>query len=51
MSLGTVDDAEFQAWANRVKGKVQADVIKKEIGDSRSGTWHYKDIYKQIFGR
>lgn len=34
MSLGEVDDAEFQAWANRVKGKIQSDSIKKELGDS-----------------
>ena len=24
MSLGTVDDAEFQAWASRVKGKIKS---------------------------
>lgn len=34
MSLGTIDDAQFQAWANRVKGKINADVAKKEIGES-----------------
>lgn len=34
MSLGTVDDAEFQTWANRVKGKIDSDFIKDEIGKS-----------------
>lgn len=34
MSLGTVDDAEFQAWANRVKGRIDGAQLKKEIGQS-----------------
>lgn len=34
MSLGTVDDAEFQAWASRVKGRIDSDQLKKEIGQS-----------------
>lgn len=34
MSLGTVDDAEFQAWANRVKGRIDNGQFKKEIGQS-----------------
>lgn len=34
MSLGTVDDAEFQAWANRVKGRIDGGQLKKEIGQS-----------------
>ena len=34
MSLGTVDDAEFQAWASRVKGRIDNDQLKKEIGQS-----------------
>ena len=34
MVLGKVDDAQFQAWANRVRGKIDRDVIKKEIGKS-----------------
>ena len=34
MSLGTVDDAEFQAWANRVKGRIAGGQLKKEIGQS-----------------
>lgn len=34
MSLGTVDDAEFQAWASRVKGRIDGGQLKKEIGQS-----------------
>ena len=34
MSLGTVDDAEFQAWASRVKGRIDSGQLKKEIGQS-----------------
>ena len=34
MSLGTVDDAEFQAWASRVKGRIDNGQLKKEIGQS-----------------
>lgn len=34
MSLGTVDDAEFQAWASRVKGKINSGQLKEEIGQS-----------------
>lgn len=34
MSLGTVDDAEFQAWASRVKGKINSGQFKEEIGQS-----------------
>ena len=34
MSLGTVDDAEFQAWANRVRGKIDSNFVKKEISKS-----------------
>lgn len=36
MSLGNVDDAEFQAWANRVRGKVDSDFAKKELEKSAS---------------
>lgn len=31
MSLGEVDDAEFQAWANRVKAKISANEVKNEL--------------------
>ena len=34
MSLGTVDDAEFQAWASRVKGRIDGGQLKEEIGQS-----------------
>ena len=34
MSLGTIDDAEFQAWASRVKGKINSGQLKEEIGQS-----------------
>lgn len=34
MSLGTVDDAEFQAWASRVKGRIDSGQLKEEIGKS-----------------
>ena len=34
MSLGTVDDAEFQAWASRVKGRIDSGQLKEEIGQS-----------------
>lgn len=34
MSLGPVDDAEFQAWANRVKGKIDSNFAKEQIGKS-----------------
>ena len=34
MSLGTVDDAEFQSWANRVKGRINSGQFKEEIGQS-----------------
>lgn len=34
MSLGTVDDTEFQAWASRVKGKINSGQLKEEIGQS-----------------
>lgn len=34
MSLGTVNDADFQAWAERVKGKINSGQIKREIGQS-----------------
>ena len=34
MSLGTVDDAEFQAWASRVKGRIDTGQLKEEIGQS-----------------
>ena len=34
MSLGTVDDAEFQAWASRVKGRITSGQLKEEIGQS-----------------
>lgn len=34
MSLGTVDDAEFKAWASRVKGRIDSGQLKKEIGQS-----------------
>lgn len=34
MSLGTVDDAEFQAWASRVKERIDSGQLKKEIGQS-----------------
>lgn len=46
MSLGTVDDAEFQAWANRVKGKIDSDFAKKEIEKStrKIGTQAVKQL-------
>lgn len=46
MSLGTVDDADFQAWANRVKMKIDGDYLKKEIGKStkRIGTQALKTL-------
>lgn len=31
MSLGEVDDAQFQAWANRVKAKVSGDWAKRQL--------------------
>lgn len=34
MALGQVDDAEFQAWANRVKSKVDRGYLKKELSTS-----------------
>ena len=34
MSLGTVDDAEFQAWVSRVKGRIDGGQLKEEIGQS-----------------
>lgn len=34
MSLGEVDDAQFQAWANRVKGKIDSNYAKEQIGES-----------------
>lgn len=34
MALGTVDDAEFQAWASRVKRKINSGKLKQEIGQS-----------------
>lgn len=34
MSLGSIDDAEFQAWASRVKGKIDGGKLKEEIGQS-----------------
>lgn len=34
MSLGTVDDEEFQAWASRVKGRIDSGQLKEEIGQS-----------------
>lgn len=34
MSLGEVDDAEFQAWANRVRAKISANEVKNELGTS-----------------
>ena len=34
MSLGTVDDADFQAWANRVKAKIDGGKVKQEIEQS-----------------
>lgn len=34
MSLGKVDDAEFQAWADRVRLRIMRGDAKKEIGES-----------------
>ena len=34
MSWGTVDDAEFQSWASRVKGRINSGQLKEEIGQS-----------------
>lgn len=34
MSLGTVDNADFQAWANRVKAKIDGGKFKQEIEQS-----------------
>lgn len=34
MSLGTVDDAQFQAWANRVRAKISANEVKNELETS-----------------
>lgn len=34
MSIGKVDDSEFQAWANRVKLRIGRNEAKKEIGDT-----------------
>lgn len=34
MALGEVDDADFQAWADRVKGKIDSGTVKREIGNS-----------------
>lgn len=34
MSLGEVDDAEFQAWANRVRAKISANEVKNELETS-----------------
>lgn len=40
MAIGTVDDADFQAWANRVKLKIDGGKVKNEIEQStkRIGT-------------
>ena len=29
MSLGEIDDADFQAWADRVKGRIKHGDIKR----------------------
>lgn len=47
MSLGEVDDAEFQAWANRVRAKISANEVKNELETSakRIGVqalWQFK---------
>lgn len=34
MALGEVDDAQFQAWASRVKGKVDSGWAKEQISKS-----------------
>lgn len=34
MALGTVDDAEFQAWANRVRGRIDSGQVKRELAES-----------------
>lgn len=34
MSLGTIDDADFQAWANRVRAKISANEVKNELETS-----------------
>lgn len=31
MSLGHVDDAQFQAWANRVRRKIDSGAVKTEL--------------------
>lgn len=31
MNLGSIDDAEYQAWANRVKGKIAGGDVKREL--------------------
>lgn len=32
MAWGTLDDAEFQAFAEKVNNVIQADTLKKELG-------------------
>ena len=34
MSLGEIDDADFQAWADRVKGRIKHGDIKRELSKS-----------------
>ena len=40
MAIGRIDDDQFQAWADRVRGKIDRDEVKKELSRSvkRIGT-------------
>lgn len=40
MAIGRIDDEQFQAWADRVRGKIDRDEVKKELSRSvkRIGT-------------
>lgn len=34
MAIGTIDDAEFEAWANRIRQRVDSGEVKQEISKS-----------------
>lgn len=40
MAIGRIDDEQFQAWADRVRGRIDRDEVKKELSRSvkRIGT-------------
>lgn len=40
MAIGRIDDEQFQAWANRVKQKIDTEEVKKQLSKSvkRIGT-------------